>query len=314
MTPVALIVFNRPDTTAQVLDAIRAEKPARLFVIADGPRVGHITDQERCKATRRVIESVDWPCEVKTHYAEVNMGCKMRVSSGINWLFEQVDEAIILEDDCVPTRSFFRFCSEMLQNYRHDTRIMHIGGSNYQLGVRRGDDSYYFSKYPHIWGWATWKRAWQHYDVHMNRWPAFRDGSWLHDWLSDSASETYWRANFQSIFESTTTWDVQWIFACWSQGALSISPSTNLVANIGAGTDATHTTGSNWITARQAKPISFPLVHPGFPIADSRADRFTQKTIFRSSWPDRLVGRLWREWREYHDSTVSDGDTSTEIK
>lgn len=298
-TPVALIIFNRPETTTRVLAAIAEVKPKCLFVIADGPRPNNAEDIDRCAAARSVIDGVDWPCEVVSEYAESNLGCKTRVSSGLDWLFEQTEEAIVLEDDCLPHPSFFEFCSELLKRYREDSRVMHIGGSNFQLGDRQRQQSYYFSRHPHIWGWATWQRAWRHYDVTMADWPAFRDGGWLDDALADRAAVAYWQANFQSIYDSATTWDVQWLFACLAQNALSVTPSFNLVANIGAGPMATHSKKSNWTLTRPVQPMPFPLSHPQFLIADRRADKFTQKTIFRSSWSDRLQGKLWRHYRQW---------------
>src|SRR5579871_4386735 len=163
-TPVALIVFNRPDTTRQVFQEIRRVRPPVLLVVADGPRRDHPEDEQLCRETRAVAEEVDWPCQVLTEYSDVNLGCRHRPASGLDWVFSQVEEAIILEDDCVPHPSFFRFCSELLSRYRDDARIGTIAGTNVQGGRKRGGASYYFSKYPTIWGWASWRRAWALYD------------------------------------------------------------------------------------------------------------------------------------------------------
>lgn len=154
-TPVAFIIFNRPDTTEKVFAEIAKAKPPKLLVIGDGPRVSRQGEAEKVAAARSIIQCVDWDCEVQTNFSDVNLGCKRRVSSGIDWVFEQVEEAIILEDDCLPDPTFFRFCEELLARYRHDQRIGMISGDNFQFGSRRNDDSYYFSKYVHIWGWAT---------------------------------------------------------------------------------------------------------------------------------------------------------------
>lgn len=296
-TPVALIIFNRPETTAQVVASIAAAKPLHLFVIADGPRPHRPDDVRRCAAARAIVEEIDWSCPVTKNYANTNLGCRLRVSSGITWLFEQVEEAIILEDDCLPHSSFFPYCTQLLDRYREDTRVMHIGGSNLQLGYRHNPQSYYFSRYAHVWGWATWRRAWQHYDVRMQKWPAFRDGSWLSDWLQDRSATAYWRGAFQSTYESSSTWDVQWLFTCWTQGALSTVPAVNLVANIGGSLEGTHTQKNNWTLVQPARPLPFPLKHPEFPIVDISADRFAQKTLFRSSLMDRVQGKVWRLWR-----------------
>jgi hypothetical protein len=158
-TPIAFFIFNRPDTTARVFEAIRQAQPSKLLVVADGPRSTRPGEAEKCAATRAIIDQVDWECEVLTNYSDVNLGCRHRVSSGLDWVFEQVEEAIILEDDCLPHPTFFRFCEELLEWYRHDHRIVAISGDNFQNGHQSGEFSYYFSRYVHIWGWATWRRG-----------------------------------------------------------------------------------------------------------------------------------------------------------
>lgn len=174
-TPVAFMIFNRPEKTARVFAEIRKARPTQLFIVADGPRTEQ--EKEKTDATRAVTEHIDWECEVKRNYSDVNVGCKMRVSSGISWIFENVENAIILEDDCVPEQSFFPYCQELLERYKDDTRIMHISGDNFEWG-RTGnfesDASYYFSRIPHVWGWATWRRAWNLYDINMTSWPECR--------------------------------------------------------------------------------------------------------------------------------------------
>ena len=181
-TPVAFIVFNRPGTAKRIFAEIAKAKPPKLLVIADGPRGTLLGEAQKCMATRDVINRVNWPCEVLTNFSEVNLGCKKRVSSGIDWVFEHVEEAIILEDDCLPHPTFFRFCQEMLERYRNDDRIGMISGDNFQFGRPVGQDSYYFSKYVHVWGWASWRDRWRNsYDVHMGLWPQVRDQKRLDD-------------------------------------------------------------------------------------------------------------------------------------
>ena len=235
-TPVAFLIFNRPHFTERVFAAIAAAKPPKLLVVADGPRPDRQGEAEQCDATRHIIERVDWDCQVLTNYSNAHLGCKRRVSSGLDWVFGTVDEAIILEDDCLPHPSFFRFCQELLQRYRDDERIAQIGGVNFQRGRRRTDYSYYFSRYAHIWGWASWRRAWRHYDVALKAWPLIRNGSWLGDMLGNPKEVRYWQDIFQAVFdEKIDTWDYQWLFASWLQNALTVLPSVNLVSNIGFG-------------------------------------------------------------------------------
>lgn len=168
-TPIALIIFNRPDLTIRVFSKIARAKPKTLFVIADGPRSDHPGDIKKCAEARSIIESVDWDCTVHKNYSDINLGCGRRLASGISWVFEKVEEAIILEDDCLPHPTFFRFCKELLERYRDDERIMQINGQNFQHKSMRTSYSYLFSYSNNCWGWATWRRAWQHFDMEMRR-------------------------------------------------------------------------------------------------------------------------------------------------
>ena len=261
-TPVAFIIFNRPDTTERVFAEIAKAKPLKLLVVADGPRVSRPGEAEKCAATRAIIEKVDWDCEVLTNFSEVNLGCKRRVSSGIDWVFEQVEEAIILEDDCLPDPTFFRFCQKMLERYRYEQRIGMISGRNFQTGHCRSSDSYYFSKYVHIWGWASWRDRWiGSYDVTMAKWPRLRNEGWLTDIGNNAREASYWNKVFECVYcDRINTWDYQWLFANWLEGRTNIVPSVNLIANIGFGEDATHTAGGRDLVPVEA--MSFPLKHP----------------------------------------------------
>jgi hypothetical protein len=280
-TPVAFIIFNRPETTARVFEAIRQAKPPLLLVIADGARTSKPGEAEKCAATRAIIDGVDWDCEVITNYSGVNLGCGKRVSSGIDWVFQEVEEAIILEDDCLPHPSFFQFCEELLEYYRHDTRIMCISGDNFQSGKKYSAASYYFSIYPHCWGWASWRRAWKHYDFEMIKWPEIRDGGWLSSILDSRESLRYWSKIFDNMYKGVIdTWDYQWTFTCWIQNGLSILPEVNLISNIGFGADATHTVENSPLANLPVEAVEFPIVHPPFLLRNYEADRLTNKIIF----------------------------------
>ena len=190
-TPVAFIIFKRPEETQRVFAEIRKVKPPKLLVVADGPRPDKPGEDRQCAAARAIIEQVDWECEVLQNYADRNLGCRLRVSSGLDWVFDTVEEAIIIEDDCLPHPTFFRFAEELLERYRDDSRIMSISGQNVQFGRKRTDYSYYFSRYNHCWSWASWRRAWQYYDVEMKIWPKIRDSSFLKNILVDSRAINY---------------------------------------------------------------------------------------------------------------------------
>lgn len=281
-TPVTFIIFNRPDTTAKVFEAIRQAKPRKLFVIADGPRHNYDGEIEKCKATRSIIEKIDWECEILKKYSNVNLGCAKSVSTGLNWVFQQVEETIILEDDCLPHPTFFRFCEELLQEYRYDNRIGSISGQNVQLGNKNSDYSYYFSRYNHIWGWATWRRAWRNYDFEMRNWHDVKSKNQLKNILLNERLVYKWTELFQLTYDGLiNTWDYQWQLTCWLNSYLGITANTNLISNIGFGAGSTNTWDPNSKYANmQTEAMCFPLKHPKFIIPDVKADDFTDKTLF----------------------------------
>ena len=285
--PVAFLVFNRPETTQQVFEVIRQAKPPKLLVVADGPRAARPEDIEKCGAVRAIIETVDWNCKVLTNYSNINLGCKKRVSSGLDWVFEQVEEAIILEDDCLQDPTFFLFCEELLDKYREDKRIMVISGNNFQFGRERTEFSYYFSRHCHIWGWATWKRAWSLYDEEMNFWREMQRNpslnNYLYDVFDNTLSVRYWDFKLKQTYqEKLDSWAYRWMLSCWIQNGLIILPSINLVSNIGFDNfNSTHT--KNIISPFARIPtvsMDFPLKHPPFIIRNIKADKFTQTIQF----------------------------------
>lgn len=297
-TPVALIIFNRPDCTKRVLEAIAAARPRQLFVIADGPRPGHPTDAERCAATRALIETVDWDCPVITNFSDVNLGCKLRPESGIDWLFEQVEEAIILEDDCLPDPSFFPYCEEMLERYRDDERVMVISGFNFFGQTQEAKQSYYFSYLGSTWGWATWRRAWKLNDPDLKRWPAVKESKLIEHLFPDPVHAKFWHDVFDKILDGRLpdAWDYQWQLACWFNSGYRIFPSVSLISNIGFGEDATHTFGRNPYENR-AGAMTFPLRHPDLMIRDYEADAaivegFCQMEGYRIPPPPSFTRRV----------------------
>lgn len=292
-TPVVLVIFRRPDTTSRVLNSIRQARPTKLLIIADGPRSDRIGEAEKCAATRAVVEQVDWDCEVLTNYSDVNMGCKRRLSSGLDWVFETVKEAIILEDDCLPHKSFFNFCEELLDYYRDDKRVMHIAGNNFSFSGSNLQESYYFSRLTYVWGWATWRRAWQHYDVDMKAFPKLASQQGFLELLG-SKSESNARINtWSKVYNGMIdTWDYQWQLACLSQGAFTIVPNKNLISNIGFNADSTHTFNSNSsVSNLKTEVMDFPLVHPSFVIRDAKADAKYLERAYNS----RLSRKVWKK-------------------
>lgn len=291
--PVVLLAFARPDTTALVLDAIRQARPQRLLVVADGPRPGVATDGEACAATRRLIDTVDWDCEVLTEYAAGNLGLKRRVESGLDWAFGIVDEAIVLEDDCVPHPTFFRFAGELLDRYRDDHRVLSISGNNFEPADPAAADRYSFSRYPLIWGWATWRRAWALHDSELHRWPELRETGWLSELLEDETAVKYWSYLLERTRARRDTWDYAWTFSCWLAGGLHAVPGVNLVSNVGFRADGTHTRDDydSVFANLPARALRFPLRHPAAVARDVEADRFIEDVVFSGNLA-RLFARL----------------------
>jgi len=278
-TPIAFIVFNRPEVTARVFEAIAAARPTRLFVIADGPR--NAAEREKTDAVRAIVSRVDWPCEVETNFADENMGCKRRVSSGLGWVFDRCEEAIILEDDCLPRPTFFQFCSELLDRYRDDPRVSMISGDNFQ-DRRRGEGSYFFSYIAHVWGWATWRRVWRQFDEAMTTWPTDRHAPWLKELLQTPEVLKVYQRAFDAVHNGQVdTWDAQWQLAVWRSRGLVALPNGNLVSNLGFGQDATHTRKPDSPDANlPTADLAWPLVHQPTVERDRAADLFTWQRSF----------------------------------
>ena len=302
-TPVALIIFNRPANTARVLEAISHAKPKQLLVIADGPRPDKPEDVEKCEAARAVLNQVDWDCDVLTNFSSVNLGCGLRPATGITWVFDTVEEAIILEDDCLPHPTFFSYCEELLNRYREDERVMMVGGVNFLGELTSPLQSYHFSRFGSSWGWASWRRAWNHFDYDMKLWPAVYEAKILEQMFPDPVHCRYWQEKFQHVYESKADdiWDYQWLLACWINSGFRIFPETNLVSNIGFGEDATHTFGNGPFSNMPTTGIEIPLKHPPFVFHSADTDNFIQESFcvmegWRKPQPATFAKRIARKF------------------
>lgn len=295
-TPVAVAIFNRPDHFEHVFERIAQVKPKQLFVISDGPRADRPGEAEKCEATRAIIDRVDWDCRVERNYAEQNMGCGRRLSSGFDWLFSQVDRAIIIEDDCVPDLSFFPFCEELLDRYQDDDRVMHITGRSVIDAPQDREYSYYFTRQLDCWGWATWARAWRHYDFNISLWPTVKDERWLKGILDDPRAVRFFSETFDTIhgdIANWRTWAQQWNFAVFAQHGLGIRPYQNMVEYIGFD-DATHEYmwGSRNNADLSVGPITFPLKHPPCLLLDKQADLRNYNRLFSGLERKRRIRKL----------------------
>jgi len=281
-TPILLLVFNRPEHTRLVFEEIRKQQPLHLYIAADGPRVGNENDVLRCAEVKNIFNLIDWECSIKVRFNKDNQGTKYAVSSAITWFFEHVDCGIILEDDCLPNESFFEFSTEMLDRYASDPKIMMINGCSYQSRSLDGYD-YYFSKYPHVWGWATWRRAWNLYHVEL---AGISDSTFRNVVASTFPLERerkHWIQNFKFILNGFDTWDYQWMFWIWKNDGLCITPWYNMISNIGFGKDATHTLDEN---SSQSKMPQYEVKishHPTKIIQNTRADKLESYKIIISS-------------------------------
>ena len=298
-TPVGLIIFNRPEPTARVFAEIAKAQPRLLLVAADGPRPDRPEDAAKCAAARAIIDRADWPGEVIRNFRDTNLGPGRGAATAIQWFFEQVERAIILEDDCVPDPTFFPFCEELLERYANDERVMQINGHNFQFGQKRGTASYYFTKHNICWGWASWRRAWKRFDIAVKDWPRYRNTSWARAIVGDPRAAAFWSDKFEQAYQTDGNpgnWDFQWDFAHWTHGGLSISPNASLVSNIGAGEDATHSKTVFPLLYLPTAPMSFPLIHPTSVETDVVADRcfIEQAVVPFLAQPPTTFGRIMR--------------------
>jgi hypothetical protein len=290
-TPVLLMGFNRPELLAQVIDAVRTVQPDRVFLAVDGPRSDRPGEADRVQACRDLVSRIDWPCEVSTLFQEENLGCGAGVSTAITWFFAHVEEGIILEDDILPDPSFFGFCEELLARYRDDERVFAVSGCNYvpSRAQTRPDLPYRFSRVPHIWGWATWRRSWSQHSLDVAGWrrrlPVHR---LLRDVRYSLPGAVYWSSTFELLArKQVDTWDGQLVLAAMASGQVTATSNVNLIRNIGFGATATHTVEDR-DELQPMGSIKLPLVDVPVQV-DERADAWTREHHFRATWPGMVA-------------------------
>lgn len=292
-TPILFLIFNRPDLSKEVFQAIKKIKPQKLYVASDGPRIGNNGEAEVVKDLREFVKrNIDWNCELKTLFREENLGCKIAVSEAIEWFFASEEKGIILEDDCLPNKSFFEFCDLLLNKYKNDTRIGQICGFNPIVEFASDNDSYVFSRFGPIWGWATWRRVWKNYELKNSSWSEFKDRGFLKS-TTETWFEEKWRLETldQVFFGTLDTWDYQWAFTLMKGNYLSIVPCKNLIKNIGFGESATHTKGSikrNLLTVFELEEIN----HPNFIFANRKFDSKVMKEFIGLNFKQILIRKF----------------------
>jgi hypothetical protein len=307
-TPVVLIAFRRPDVTQRNLDVLRQVQPEQLFIVADGPRPGLPDEAAKCEAVRALIDDIDWPCKVERKYADRNLGLEANVELGLDWVFSQVDRAIVLEDDCIPDPTFFRFAEELLDRYADEKQVWQIAGDTHTVsGTHYGEASYGFSTWASVWGWATWADRW-----HAHRAEFDRDHAGAEDRVDKTPRTADAVRNRPAVphpdaiitegamrhftFVSTETdgdhygWDHHWWVTIMSRQGLSIMPRVNLVEHDGYGEGATHTRASK--VPYPAEAMAFPLVHPAGVELNRDAERELELILLRH---DGRISRLARK-------------------
>ena len=275
--PILFLVFNRPDTTKKVFAKIKSMKPKKLYIAADGPRENNLNDLEKNIEVKKIVSKIDWDCKVKILYRNKNLGCKLAVSSAITWFFKNEEMGIILEDDCLPNTSFFKYCKELLVKYKDDDRIMILSGNTFindKIRNKYIKSDYFFSKYPHIWGWASWRRAWNKYDINMTNYDEFKKNKYFKLINNRFLDRLYWRYIFNLVKNNKiNTWDYQWQYSIWVNNGLSIQPKYDLVKNIGFGNDSTHTINS----VKQDNRSLNISIHPFIFLRNIYVDNFISK-------------------------------------
>lgn len=278
-TPILFLIYKRPDLTRKVFDVIRTIKPAKLYIAADGPRAENDNEIKLCLEARQVISDIDWQCEVNTLFREKNLGCKIAVSKAIDWFFANEDKGIILEDDCLPHLDFFYFCATMLEHYQSNMRIFTITGNNFQK-FSNNTNQYYLSKYPHCWGWATWRRAWNWYSSDISFWPKMRVSKDWRSFMQESVERKYWTKIFDKVYRGKyDSWAYPWTASVWHRGGLTITPNVNLVTNIGFDNRATHTLNHNGVLEVPSYSMNTITFHDCTEV-NVKADNYVFNTVF----------------------------------
>jgi hypothetical protein len=287
-TPILFITYRRPKTTQKVFETIRNIRPKKLYIAHNFYYSKQETEIQKWRDVRKIIDNINWDCEVKRLYREEHLNAKISISTAINWFFENEEQGIILEDDCLPHETFYRYCEELLVHYKNDLRIGMISGNNFQFGTTINEDSYYFSRISHDWGWATWRNRWfPDYDVQMKNWPTIRNEGRVADWFTKESHKKYWTKKYDQVYQNMIdTWDYQWGFTNQLNGRLVILPNKNLVSNIGFGVDATNTFSEGNTSNLPVASMKFPLKHPIaiFPsnkLDSLYLDRTINSTIFK---------------------------------
>ncbi|MDJ1482397.1 nucleotide-diphospho-sugar transferase [Cytophagaceae bacterium YF14B1] len=297
-TPILFLIFNRPDTTIRVFEEIRKIQPKYLFIAADGPRLNKEGDKEKCEEVRKyVLEHIDWACDVKTLFRDQNLGCGLAVSQAISWFFEHVEKGIILEDDCLPTLSFFHFCELMLNRYEDNEQVKIISGTNHLFSEFDAKNGYFFSNLGNIWGWASWRRTWHDYSFTMEGYPAFLQSGLLENKIKNKRIALWLREIMDSVWntpEELQTWDIQFIYSLLRRDGLGIIPYRNLIQNIGfQGTHTYNIEANHPLLFMSVKDLDVnQLLHPLMIKVDTKTENKTFNNIIKYAFQETFLNKV----------------------
>lgn len=288
-TAILLTFWNRKDKLKTLIEAIRENKPKKIYLACDGPRLNISSDYLMVEESRKEVEElIDWECSINKLYSEKNLGCRDAMTKAINWLFDNEEQGIILEEDCVPHKDFLPYCEELLVKYKNNKTIWNISGTNLQKGNKRGDGSYYFSKYFNCWGWASWRDRWLNFDSNLKSWPEFKRIKFLDNIFFDQKEIKYWSKIFDDLFfrGEPNSWAYRWFYTCLVNNALTVVPNKNLIQNIGFDKFSTNTnyTLDESIIDEGIIPLNYPknIIH------DRKADRFAFYNHYKMTFKRRI--------------------------
>ena len=298
---ILLIAFNRSNIK-QVFDRIKVVKPRRLYIAVDEST--NDTQCKICKETTSIVSHIDWECQVFKLYQEKNQGYDKHCFHSISWFFEQEPEGIILEDDCVPSLSFFGYCTTLLKKFRNDERIGHISGSNYQFGKNRGDGTYYYSNLTHVSGWAGWRRVWQEHCLNENKYDLFNQLDYLSNLPSHAPFQYRWNRLFNIVNHSNEHfWEVKYAYTNLINNRLSIIPNKNLITKIAYYDKMPHAIKNHPFTNIKNEEIDH-IVHPSFICPDIEADLYSQTKEYNTSFEELYMPKEYFYLKEHFVAAI----------
>lgn len=294
-SPIVLICFNRPTETKKVLNKIKSIKPQKLFVIMDGPRKNNNYDKVNCKKVRKIVSNLQLNCKVFKNFSPKNLGLKKRIKTGLNWVFTKTEKAIILEDDCLPTKEFFYFCDNLLSYYKDSKKVRFITGNNFQNKNRKFVNSYYFSKYSHIWGWATWRDSWKLYIDNDSTWEKYLNSKKFNEICPENIERRYWRSMFQKVKNGRLkSWSLYFLFSLWKARGLTATPKINLVRNLGFNKKATNTKNMDIFLNNKYTKLGTNLNHPNKILQNISADNYVFDNVYNISLGNKISKLIFK--------------------